>query len=122
MKLSTAVFALFLAPSAAFAPSFVPRPATALGVGMLDRQTGKSQLDPAVIAKYSSLPFPADKVLAEYVWVDAAGNTRSKTRTLPAKKVRGLRVEPCPRFGQATLTRCVVNTGQVGRDAPQVEL
>jgi hypothetical protein len=61
---------------------------TSLQVGLLIRETGKSQLDPAVIAKYDALPFPKDMVLAEYVWVDADGNTRSKTRTLPAKKVR----------------------------------
>jgi glutamine synthetase len=54
---------------------------------MLDRQTGKSQLDPAVIARYADLSYPEDTILAEYVWVDAEGNTRSKTRTLPAKKV-----------------------------------
>jgi hypothetical protein len=28
-----------------------------------------------------------DLILAEYVWVDAVGNTRSKTRTLPLSKV-----------------------------------
>lgn len=55
---------------------------------LLDRTTGKSQLDPAVIARYQSLGYPEGTVLAEYVWVDAVGNTRSKTRTLPSKKVR----------------------------------
>lgn len=54
----------------------------------LNRETGKSQLDPAVLARYQDLPFPADRVLAEYVWVDAVGNLRSKTRTLPLSKVR----------------------------------
>jgi glutamine synthetase len=53
----------------------------------LSKVTGQSQLDPAVIARYSDLPFPAGVILAEYVWVDAVGNTRSKTRTLPAAKV-----------------------------------
>jgi glutamine synthetase len=62
---------------------------TALGaVNALKRETGRAQLDPAVVSKYESLPFPADLILAEYIWVDADGNTRSKTRTLPAKKVR----------------------------------
>jgi len=61
---------------------------TSLFVGPLNRQTGRSQLDPAVIAKYDSLEYPKDQIMAEYVWVDAAGNTRSKTRTLPASKVR----------------------------------
>lgn len=51
-------------------------------------QTGQSAMDPAVISKYDALPFPTDKVLAEYVWVDAVGNTRSKTRTLEAKKTK----------------------------------
>jgi hypothetical protein len=53
----------------------------------LNRETGKSQLDPSVIDRYNDLPFPSEKVLAEYVWVDAAGNCRSKTRTLPIDKV-----------------------------------
>ena len=57
---------------------------------VLDSVTGRSQLDPAVIAKYNALPYPEDTVLAEYVWVDADGNTRSKTRTLPKAKVRTL--------------------------------
>jgi hypothetical protein len=54
---------------------------------LLDRTTGKSQLDPAVIDRYQNLPFPAETILAEYVWVDAEGNARSKTRTLPSQKV-----------------------------------
>ena len=57
------------------------------GVIPLSRVTGQSQLDPLVIQKYLDLPMPEDTVLAEYVWVDAVGNTRSKTRTLPASKV-----------------------------------
>lgn len=69
---------------------------------MLDRKTGQSQLDPAVIDRYMDLPFPPDKVLAEYVWVDADGNTRSKTRTLKADKVRvrtNVRLPPKHRSG-----------------------
>jgi glutamine synthetase len=58
------------------------------GVIPLNRVTGQSQLDPVVIQKYMDLPMPTDTVLAEYVWVDAVGNTRSKTRTLPVGKVR----------------------------------
>jgi glutamine synthetase len=74
--------------------SAASRRSSELGVshGTLDIRTGKSQLDPMVIAKYNSLPYPEDTILAEYVWVDAVGNTRSKTRTLPAKKVRTLPV------------------------------
>jgi len=56
-------------------------------VRSLDRVTGRSQLDPAVIDRYNAIPCPPDVILAEYVWVDAVGNTRSKTRTLPTKKV-----------------------------------
>ena len=55
---------------------------------LLEIKTGRSQLDPAVIHRYQDLPFPSDKVLAEYVWVDAVGTTRSKTRTLAKSKVR----------------------------------
>jgi len=56
------------------------------GGNLLSSKTGMSSLDPAVIDKYTALPFPGDQILAEYVWVDAIGNTRSKTRTLPAAK------------------------------------
>jgi hypothetical protein len=66
-----------------------PRPRTTTRLfTMLDRRTGQSQLDPSVIDRYAALPFPPNKILAEYVWVDADGNTRSKTRTLAADKVR----------------------------------
>jgi len=43
-----------------------------------------------------ALPFPADKVLAEYVWIDAVGNCRSKTRTLIAD--RAASVESLPKW------------------------
>jgi glutamine synthetase len=56
--------------------------------GVLVGETGKSQLDPAVTARYNALGYPTDLILAEYVWVDAVGECRSKTRTLPAAKVR----------------------------------
>lgn len=76
----------------AFAPPVVTTKGSsalyAQSTKLLDRTTGKSQLDPAVIARYQSLGYPEDTVLAEYVWVDAVGNTRSKTRTLAAKKVK----------------------------------
>ena len=87
MKLSTAVFCLLTSSAASFtAVRPVARANTSLKA-ILESQTGKSQLDPAVIARYNELPFPEDKILAEYVWADAVGNTRSKTRTLPAAKV-----------------------------------
>mmetsp|Transcript_382 Transcript_382/g.725 ORF Transcript_382/g.725 Transcript_382/m.725 type:complete len:415 (-) Transcript_382:204-1448(-) len=90
MKFSTAILALASASSAmAFAPVSQQAKSTALN-GVLGKVTGQSSLDPAVIAKYDSLPFPADSIMAEYVWVDAVGNTRSKTRTLPASKAESV--------------------------------
>jgi hypothetical protein len=62
--------------------------------GVLTPQTGQSSLDPTVIAKYQSLGFPSDKILAEYVWVDADGNTQSKTQTLPASKGKDISLLP----------------------------
>jgi len=92
----TAVAILACATTAsAFAPSASFRPASALNA-VLKQQTGQSSLDPAVIDKYNALPFPADSILAEYVWVDAVGNTRSKTRTLPAAK--GESVDSLPKW------------------------
>jgi len=92
MKLNGALCLLLAGSTAAFAPllSQQARLVTSLNAGnsILDQKTGRSQLDPAVIDRYNSLAFPEDTMLAEYVWVDAEGNTRSKTRTLPAKKVR----------------------------------
>mmetsp|Transcript_5134 Transcript_5134/g.14935 ORF Transcript_5134/g.14935 Transcript_5134/m.14935 type:complete len:415 (+) Transcript_5134:49-1293(+) len=90
MKFSTAILALAIASSAmAFAPVSQQAKSTALN-GVLGKVTGQSSLDPAVIAKYDSLPFPADTIMAEYVWVDAVGNTRSKTRSLPASKAESV--------------------------------
>jgi len=62
--------------------------------GVLGKTTGKSSLDPAVIERYNSLPYPDDTILAEYVWVDADGNTRSKTRTLPSAKAETVEALP----------------------------
>jgi len=62
--------------------------------GVLGKATGKSSLDPAVIERYNSLPYPDDTILAEYVWVDADGNTRSKTRTLPSAKAETVEALP----------------------------
>jgi glutamine synthetase len=89
MKLSSALAVVLTGYVSAFSPMVgKARPQTSLQMaGVLQGVTGRSQLDPAVIDRYDSLPFPADKILAEYVWVDADGGTRSKTRTLPAAKV-----------------------------------
>lgn len=89
MKFSATLLVLFAGSSAAFAPFAVSKARQHSSLpAVLGGETGRSQLDPAVIARYNDLPFPADQVLAEYVWVDAEGSTRSKTRTLPPKKVR----------------------------------
>jgi glutamine synthetase len=73
----------------AFAPLSAPQKSTALN-GVLGKSTGQSSLDPAVIAKYDSLPYPEESIMAEYVWVDAVGNTRSKTRTLTPSKAESV--------------------------------
>ena len=97
MKFSIATLFLAASNASAFAPSSLGvQRQTALNAQLLSSQTGQSSLDPAVIAKYDSLPFPADQILAEYVWVDADGNTRSKTRTLQAKKAKS--VEDLPKW------------------------
>jgi hypothetical protein len=88
MQLSATLLVLFAGSAAAFAPSISKARQHSSLSAVLGGETGRSQLDPTVIARYNDLPFPADQVLAEYVWVDADGATRSKTRTLPPKKVR----------------------------------
>lgn len=96
MKLSIAFLAT-IGTAAAFAPSApVARTSSALNVEPLDIRTGKSQLDTAVIDRFNALPYPADKVLAEYVWVDAKGECRSKTRTLPVARTDS--VDKLPRW------------------------
>jgi hypothetical protein len=100
---------------------------------ILDRKTGQSQLDPAVLDRFMALPFPPDKILAEYVWVDADGNTRSKTRTLAAEKVRAAMATTMNgdviQLGDADISLTVnfshpycLETGQIGGQAPRVEL
>lgn len=99
MKLSTAIIGLTAAIGSvnAFAPTAFKRASTSLnsaGDNMLSVQTGQSSLDPAVTERYNSLSIPSEKILAEYVWVDAVGNTRSKTRTLPASKGKDVSTLP----------------------------
>ena len=92
MKISCAAVLLSLASTTlAFmpAPHVQQRSSSTTLFGkkeVLKQTTGQSALDPQVIAKYDALAYPSDKVMAEYVWVDAVGNTRSKTRTLPVEK------------------------------------
>lgn len=96
MKLSVSLLAASVIGASAFStPGSFSRPSTALNT-ILTKKTGSSPLDPAVIAKYDALSFPEDSILAEYVWVDAKGETRSKTRTLPAAK--GESVESLPKW------------------------
>eukprot|EP00339_Tiarina_fusa_P014059 CAMPEP_0117041418 /NCGR_PEP_ID=MMETSP0472-20121206/28926_1 /TAXON_ID=693140 ORGANISM="Tiarina fusus, Strain LIS" /NCGR_SAMPLE_ID=MMETSP0472 /ASSEMBLY_ACC=CAM_ASM_000603 /LENGTH=415 /DNA_ID=CAMNT_0004752423 /DNA_START=40 /DNA_END=1287 /DNA_ORIENTATION=- len=97
MKFTSAVaLVACVAQTSAFAPVANQRQGSSLNAQILGRTTGQSPLDPAVIARYKDLPFPSDSILAEYVWVDADGNTRSKTRTLPASK--GDSVESLPKW------------------------
>lgn len=88
MKFATTTIALCLSSVAAFSPAAMnSRPSSSLQMaGVLSSQTGQSSLDPSVIERYNDLAFPSEKIMAEYVWVDAVGNTRSKTRTLAASK------------------------------------
>jgi glutamine synthetase len=65
-------------------------------VNHLEIQTGRSQLDTDIVSRFNSLPYPSDKILAEYVWVDAKGECRSKTRTLPL--ARGASVDTLPKW------------------------
>jgi hypothetical protein len=95
MKFTSAVaLVACVAQTSAFAPVTNPRQGSALNANILSQTTGQSPLDPAVIARYKDLPFPADLILAEYVWIDGDGNTRSKTRTLPSSKVSNLISSP----------------------------
>eukprot|EP00559_Dactyliosolen_fragilissimus_P007013 CAMPEP_0184855398 /NCGR_PEP_ID=MMETSP0580-20130426/664_1 /TAXON_ID=1118495 /ORGANISM="Dactyliosolen fragilissimus" /LENGTH=419 /DNA_ID=CAMNT_0027349909 /DNA_START=58 /DNA_END=1317 /DNA_ORIENTATION=- len=82
---------------------------------ILPKTTGQSALDPSVIAKYDALPFPEESILAEYVWVDAEGNTRSKTRTLPAAKAESISTLPKWNFDGSS-------TGQAPGDDSEVIL
>lgn len=68
-----------------------------------------------VIDRYYNLPFPPDKVLAEYVWVDALGSCRSKTRTLPASKAKSVETIPKWNFDGSS-------TGQAPGDDSEVIL
>merc|ERR1719491_2266213 len=115
MKLSSALFLASIATASAFAPSPVnPRTASSLNV-VLNKVTGQSPLDPSVIDKYDKLTFPDGKILAEYVWVDAEGNTRSKTRTLTPDKAEAVDKLPKWNFDGSS-------TGQAPGDDSEVIL
>jgi len=97
MKLSISLLIATIGSATAFAPSAPDGRKTALNmVQHLEQKTGVAQLDTAVIDRFNSLPYPTDKVLAEYVWVDAKGECRSKTRTLPAARAEA--VDKLPRW------------------------
>ena len=117
MKFFTAA-SLILSASyvSGFAPAaFTPRKATSLNYELMKAQTGQSSMDPALVAKYMDLPFPEDTILAEYVWVDAEGNTRSKTRTLPVEKANSVDSLPKWNFDGSS-------TGQAPGDDSEVIL
>jgi glutamine synthetase len=115
MKFTTTVCLAALASASAFAPSANKAQfSTSLNV-ILPKVTGQSALDPSVIAKYDAIPFPADSVLAEYVWVDAAGNTRSKTRTLTPDRAESVDKLPKWNFDGSS-------TGQAPGDDSEVIL
>lgn len=65
-------------------------------------RTGQSQLDPAVIDRYARIPYPKHLILAEYVWIDAIGECRSKTRTLPACDMDSIEVPKWNYDGSST--------------------
>jgi glutamine synthetase len=98
MKFAASIFVAlgFASQSMAFAPTKAHKFSTSLNGGVLTGTTGQSSMDPAVIDRYNALPYPDDSILAEYVWVDGEGNTRSKTRTLPAAKAE--KVETLPKW------------------------
>lgn len=130
---SVALFAALAGSIAAFSPSSISISAnisrqrqgrhsvarstnTALSMANhLEIQTGRSQLDTAVIDRFNSLPYPSDKILAEYVWVDAKGECRSKTRTLPALRATSVSTLPKWNFDGSS-------TGQAPGDDSEVIL
>jgi glutamine synthetase len=83
--------------------------------GILESTTGQAQLDPAVHDRYANLPYPKEVILAEYVWVDAVGALRSKTRTLPASKGKSVETVPNWNFDGSS-------TGQAPGDDSEVIL
>lgn len=89
--------------------------ASSLRMSLLSTTTGKASLDPAVVTRYSSLPAPEDKIMAEYVWVDAEGNSRSKTRTLHPSKAQSVDTLPKWNFDGSS-------TGQAPGDDSEVIL
>ena len=120
MKLSIATVAIAaIGAASAFAPtrkSFVPaRATTALNAELLTKTTGQSALDSTVMDRYTAIPFPSDAILAEYVWVDADGNTRSKTRTLTPDKTAEVSTLPDWNFDGSS-------TGQAPGDDSEVIL
>ena len=82
--------------SALVAPSRAMRAASKLSAEPLEVTSGKSSMDPAVLARYMSLP-TGDSVQCEYVWLDATRTARSKCRTLPSKRAGGP-AEQLPRW------------------------
>lgn len=55
----------------------------------LERQSGKSSMDVGILDRYMSLG-QHGKIQAEYIWIDAVGKTRSKSRTLDKIKFENI--------------------------------
>lgn len=115
MKFAYALLSV-LGSAAAFAPMPATKPASSLRmVQHLESRTGQAQLDHDVIDRFNELPYPEGKVLAEYVWVDAKGECRSKTRTLPAARTKEVASLPRWNFDGSS-------TGQAPGDDSEVIL
>ena len=80
------IVALLLAGAGAFAPRHGLRQPLTPAKALLSQQTGESPTNTAVLERFLALPNLAPCVQCEYIWIDADGKTRSKTRTVEAKK------------------------------------
>jgi len=118
MKYAFALLSV-LGAASAFAPAArvasSTRASTLRMAKHLEPQTGSSQLDPSVIDRFNELPYPEGKILAEYVWVDAKGECRSKPRTLPSARTKTIDTLPRWNFDGSS-------TGQAPGDDSEVIL
>merc|ERR1719502_1059799 len=73
--------------AASFSPAFVVPNAPAFRAARHTTvvMAEACSMDPAVLGRYLSLETP-DSVQAEYLWIDAVGNVRSKCKTVAANK------------------------------------
>ena len=80
------IVALLLVGAGAFTPRHGLRQPLTPAKALLSQQTGESPTNTAVLERFLALPNLAPCVQCEYIWIDADGKTRSKTRTVEAKK------------------------------------